>query len=105
MVHHLLLYRLKPDVTPQKVEEMMRMTRAQLLRIPEVLTVKCGQRIDPENEWQFFIGLDFENMETLAFYYDHPLYLKFINTVIDPYVASKLVLDFELEPGKDVAYS
>lgn len=83
----------------------MRMTRAQLLRIPEVLAVKCGKRIDPENEWPFFIALDFENMETLEFYHDHPLYLKFINGVIGPNVADQLILDFETEPGKDVTYS
>ncbi|HEY5892808.1 MAG TPA: Dabb family protein [Chthoniobacterales bacterium] len=105
MVHHLLLLKLKPEVTPEKLEEMMRMTRAQLLRIPEVLSVKCGKRIDLNNEWPLFIGLDFENMETVGFYHDHPLYLKFLTAVINPNVADKMTLNFEMEPGKDVTYS
>ena len=48
MVHHIVLYRLKPEVTPARVEEMMMNARMQLLKIPEVLSIKCGKRIDPE---------------------------------------------------------
>src|SRR5437868_7366831 len=48
MVHHIVLYKLKPEVTPARVEEMMMNTRMQLLKIPEVLSIKCGKRIDPE---------------------------------------------------------
>ena len=48
MVHHIVLYKLKPEVTPARVEEMMMNTRMQLLKIPEVLNIKCGKRIDPE---------------------------------------------------------
>ena len=48
MVHHIVLYRLKPEVTPARVEEMMMNTRMQLLKIQEVLSIKCGKRIDQE---------------------------------------------------------
>ena len=48
MVHHIVLFKLKPEVTPARVEEMMMNTRMQLLKIPEVLSIKCGKRIDPE---------------------------------------------------------
>ena len=48
MVHHIVLYKLKPEVTPARVEEMMMNARMQLLKIPEVLSIKCGKRIDPE---------------------------------------------------------
>ena len=49
MVHHIVLYRLKPEVTPARVEEMMMNTRMQLLKIQEVLSIKCGKRIEPGN--------------------------------------------------------
>ena len=68
MVHHIVLFNLKPEVTPQKVEEMMMSTRMMLLKIPEVMNLRCGKRIDPENPWQFFIAMDFESMEYLLIF-------------------------------------
>ena len=49
---------------------MMRQTRTTLLKIPEVLSVKCGKRIDPECEWPFFLAVDVESMDKLAMYRD-----------------------------------
>ena len=68
MVHHIVLYKLKPEVTPARVEEMMMNARMQLLKIPEVLSIKCGKRIDSHMPWPFFIALDFETMDKLANY-------------------------------------
>ena len=66
MIHHVVLYKLKPEVTPARVEAMMMNTRMQLLKIPEVLSIKCGKRIDPELPWPFFIAIDFESMDKYA---------------------------------------
>src|SRR5207247_6758352 len=63
MVHHIVLLKLKPEVTPARIEEMMMNTRMQLLKIPEVLSIKCGKRINPELPWPFFIAIDFESMD------------------------------------------
>src|SRR5882724_1697890 len=46
MIHHIVLYKLKPEVTPARVEAMMMNARMQLLKIPEVLSIKCGKRVD-----------------------------------------------------------
>ncbi|MEY2528179.1 MAG: Stress responsive Barrel Domain, partial [Verrucomicrobiota bacterium] len=32
MVHHIVLFKLKPEVTPARIEEMMMNTRMQLLK-------------------------------------------------------------------------
>ena len=45
MVHHITLFKLKPEVTPEKLEKMMMTTRMSLLKIPEILAVKCGKAI------------------------------------------------------------
>src|SRR4051812_41505054 len=39
MVHHVVLCKLTPEVTPARVEEMMMSTRMMLLKIPEVLSI------------------------------------------------------------------
>ena len=49
MVHHVVLYKLKPEVTPARVEEMMMNARMQLLKIPEVLEHQMRQADRPGN--------------------------------------------------------
>src|SRR5882762_11192332 len=98
MVHHIVLYRLKPEVTPARVEEMMMNARMQLLKIPEVLSIKCGKRIEPEMEWPFFIAIDFESMDKYAIFREDSIYVKFVEEVIKPNTADLLTLDFEGDP-------
>ena len=105
MVHHVVLYKLKPEVTPARVEAMMMNTRMQLLKIPEVLNIKCGKRIDPELPWPFFIAIDFESMDKYAIFREDSIFVKFMEEVIKPNTEDSLDLDFEMDPGKDVRFS
>ena len=105
MVHQISHFKLKPQVTPAKLEEMMVATRIQLLKIPEVLSVKCGKGIDSKSEWSFFIALDFESLEKLAVMEDDAIYMKFVSDVIKPNTADRLTLAYEMEPGKNTKYS
>jgi hypothetical protein len=105
MVHHITLFKLKPEVTPDKLEQMMMATRMTLLKIPEILAVKCGKAIDGTMEWPFFISLEFENMEKLQMTQDDAIYMKFVSDVIKSNTAERIVLNYEMEPGKNVKYS
>jgi hypothetical protein len=105
MVHHITLFKLKPEVTPARIEEMMMNTRMMLLKIPEVLSIKCGKRIDPDLAWPFFIAIDFESMDKYGIFKEDPIHVKFMEEVIKPNTADSLSLDFEMDPGKDVRFS
>src|SRR5256714_1028004 len=105
MVHHIVLYKLKPEVTPARVEEMMMNARMQLLKIPEVLSIKCGKRIDSNMPWPFFIALDFESMDKYTLFREDSIFVKFDAEIIKPNTSDSLVLDFEMDPGKDVRSS
>ena len=105
MVHHIVLYKLNSEVTPARVEEMMMNARMQLLKIPEVLSIKCGKRIDPELDWPFFIAIDFESMDKYAIFREDPVFVKFTEEIIKPNTEDFLALDFEMDPGKDVQFS
>ncbi len=100
-----MLFKLRPEVTPARVEEMMMNSRMQLLKIPEVLSIKCGKRINREMQWPFFIAIDFESMDKYKIYCDDPIYVKFVEEIIKPNVAEATTLDFEMDPGKDVQFS
>jgi hypothetical protein len=105
MVHHIILFKLKAEVSPADVEDMMMNTRMMLLKIPEVLSIKCGKRIDPEMPWPFFIAIDFESMDKYAIYREDPIHVKFVEDIIKPNTSDSLTLDFEMDPGKDVRFS
>ena len=105
MVHHITLCKLQPEVTPTKLEQLMMTTRMSLLKIPEILSVRCGKNIDAKCEWPFFVALDFESMEKLAMTEDDAIYMKFIADVMKPHTTDRLVLNYEMEPGKSVKYS
>ena len=105
MVHHITLFKLKPEVTPARLEEMMMNTRMQLLKIQEVLSIKCGKRIESEMPWPFFIAIDFESMDKYEIFKEDPIHVKFMEEVIKPNTADSLALFFEMDPGKDVRFS
>ena len=105
MVHHVVLFKLKPGLPPERVEEMMVKTRTQLLKIPVVLGVKCGKRVEATCPYEFFLTVDVESMDKLAIYREDSIHIKFIEEVIKPNTSERLAYDFEMEPGKDVRYS
>ena len=105
MVHHITLFKLKPEVTPAKLEQIMMTTRMTLLKIPEILSVRCGKSIDPKSDWPFFIALEFESMEKLAMTEDDAIYMKFTGDIIRKNTAERLTLLYEMDPGKNVKFS
>ena len=80
-------------------------TRMQLLKIPEVLSIKCGKRIHSEMPWQFFYAIDFESMDKYEIFREDPIFVKFEAEIIKANMADSLILDFEMDPGKDVRFS
>ncbi len=105
MIHHLVLFKLKPEVDEERIEWMMRETRIQLLKIPEVCSVRCGKRIEADLEWPFFLAVEVESLDKLRLYRDDPVHQKFVREVLEPHITGRLALDHEMDPGKDVRYS
>jgi hypothetical protein len=105
MVHHVALYKLRPETSEENVEEMIRKTRSLLLKIPEALSVRSGKRISAETAWPFFVSIDFESRAKQAIFKDDPVYLKFLEEVVRPYTTESLTADYEMDPGKNVKYS
>ncbi len=105
MIYQVSLYTLKREVTPERLEEMMWITRTTLLRIREVLHLNVGKRINPEDPWEWFVSIEAESLDKLAILQDDPHYFKFDQEVIRNSVETKQVLTFEMEPRKDVKYS
>ncbi len=105
MIHHVVYYQLKPEVDAAMVEELVRTSRSLLLRIPEVLNVRSGRNLDPDSQWQFFVGIEVNSLDKLRVTLDDPFHLKFVEKHIRPNTLTQFALDFELDPSKDLRYS
>src|SRR5689334_19726392 len=105
MVCQVCLFTLKPEVTPERLEEMMWVTRTTLLRIREILHLNVGKRVKPENPWDWFVSIEVESLDKLAIAQDDPHYYKYLREIVEESVERQEVLTFEMEPRKDVKYS
>ncbi len=106
MVHHIRFLKLKANIGPDQVENLMVETRIRLLKIPEIMNLHVGKRIDPKgNPHEVFFSMDLENMAKLRIAEDDAVYIKFQRQILDRHVEQETALNFEMEPGKDVTYS
>ncbi len=105
MISQLTLFTLKPEVTPERLEEMMWLTRASLLKIPEILSLRTGKSISADAPWTWFVAIEIESLDKLAICQDDANYFKYLGEVVQPSVAHQQVLTFEMDPRKDVKYS
>jgi hypothetical protein len=100
MIHRIVLYKLKPELTPEQIEKILIQTRMQLLKIPVAMNVRCGRRIDGNNEWPLFLAVEFDSKERIAMFREDPVYIKFIEETIKPNTLESLVLDYETDPKR-----
>ena len=105
MIHYVALFKLKPKVSEEIIDKMIRASRSQLLRVPEALNVRSGRSVDRDCEWPFFLAIDFENLERLEMFKDDPVSIKFQHDIIEPNTRETLEMVYEMEPGKDPKYS
>lgn len=105
MIQHVAFFQLQSQVDAPKLEEMVRTTRSLLLKIPEVLAVKSGRNVDPASQWPFFMAIEVESLDKLHATKEEPMYLKFLETVIKPNTSGYFMMDFEMDPSKDLKYS
>jgi hypothetical protein len=107
MVHHLILATLKDSDSLEAAEKLMVETRIRLLKIPGVMNLACGKRIDAPgaNPHEAFISWDCESMAKLKAVQEHPVFVTYQRQVLEPLIAKMQQLHFEMEPGKDPKYS
>jgi len=105
MIEHIVLFKLRPDMDAEDIDQMMRETRLRLLKISCVLAVRCGKNIDPASEWPFFLSVVLDSPAKLPVYAADPIHVKFVDEVIRPNTTARLALDFRTTPGDDLLFS
>ena len=105
MIHYIVLCKLAENVGSDRLDDLVRSARSQLLQIPSVLQVRAGKRIDDANDWEFFYSVDCESKDKFAMYREDPIQVKFFESLVRPSTGERMELLYELEPGKDIRYS
>jgi Stress responsive A/B Barrel Domain len=105
MIHHVAYFQIKPGVDQATMEDLVRMSRSLLLKIPEVMSVRSGRNLDPDSKWQFYFSVEVDSLEKLRITLDDPFHLKLMEKWINPNTSDKFVMDYELDPSKDLKYS
>jgi hypothetical protein len=105
MIHHLVLFKLKPEVDSEKLDTILRQTRAQLLKIGDVLTLRCGKNLDSKSDWGFFLSFEVENTDKLALLCENAIFIKYQERILKPNTEDEIKLTFETEPGRDINFS
>ena len=105
MIHHVVHFQLVAGADPTTLEQLVRTSRSQLLRIPEVLAVRSGRNLDPCSPWHFFFAVEVDSLEKLRTVLEDPFYLKLMAKTIQPHAVAELSLDYELDPSRDLKYS
>jgi len=105
MVHHVTYLQLNQKVDHTLLEEMVRASRTWLLKIPEVLAIRSGRNLDPDSQWQFFYSFEVESREKLRLVKEDAFHLKFEQQFIQPNTESRIEMEFELDPSRDLKYS
>ncbi|MDK3157907.1 Dabb family protein [Kamptonema cortianum] len=100
MIQHIVYFKLKPSVTPEKLDEMIIETRIRLLKIQGVTNLKVGKNVDEKSPWQFFLSLDLESMERLELYRDDPIHIKYVEQIIKPNTDDRMAQDFDIGARK-----
>lgn len=105
MVQHVIYLQLNESLEKGKLEEMVRASRTWLLKIPEVLSVRSGRNLDPDSQWQFYYSFEVESLDKLRMAVSDPNHLKFVQDFIEPNTDNSFVLNFELDPSRELKYS
>lgn len=106
MLHHVLLVKLKQDLPPSAVENLMVETRIRLLKIPEVRNLQCGKKIDTKNNpYDFFLAMDLESQAKLRVVQESAIYHQFQQQILFPSALETLAYNYEMDPGKDIKFS
>src|SRR5258708_33997006 len=95
MFHHIVLYKLKPNISAAQLEVIMMQTRIQLLKISVAANVRCGRRTDKSDPWGFFIWGGFDSKDRLGFFDEDVFYIKLVEEIIKGNMAEPLLLDVD----------
>lgn len=100
MVKHIVLFKLKTfgsEVEKQaKMNEIKTQLESLLRIIPELKSIHVGLNINPAEKWDVVLETEFNTLEDLNLYANHPKHVEISKNIIGPVKEDRACVDYTL---------
>ncbi|NLK38976.1 MAG: Dabb family protein [Clostridiales bacterium] len=97
MVKHIILWKLRDDIPPEKIpavkDEIKAGLESLIDKIPGILSITVHTNPLPQSNADLMLDSTFESEEALAIYQSHPEHIK-VATFVRANVSSRTCMDF-----------
>ncbi len=95
MIHHVVLFQLTPDATPERIAGLRDVILAMQGRIPEIRGIAFGPNLAPSAaEWPWCLLVLVDDMAAVQRYTEHPVHVEMVERHLAPIRAARLAVDF-----------
>ena len=99
MVHHIVMWKFKPEVREEdkkkRLEDMAEQLKGLVGRVPGLLTVDFIASPIQSSTHDMALVTTLEKKEDIAAYAVHPAHVHVADTYVRPYVCDRVCLDYE----------
>ena len=99
MVHHIVMWKFKPEIAEAQKPELKKAMRENLEalvgKVPGLVTVKFVEEPIPSSTHDVALVTTLEKAEDIAVYGSHPAHVAVADTYVRPYVTERACLDYE----------
>ncbi len=98
MVRHIVLFRLKEDLAPEKRKEVMETFKKDIEALPAVIPfirfVEVGFNINPGEQWDLCLNSEFDSLEQVKEYATNPHHVR-VAGALKPFLSGRSCTDYE----------
>lgn len=99
MVHHIVMWKFKPEIEESKKPELKKAMAENLKglvgKVPGLCTVEFVENPIPSSTHDIALVTTLEKAEDIAVYGSHPEHVKVADTYVRPYTMERACLDYE----------
>lgn len=99
MVHHIVMWKFKPEITEEQKPELKKAMAENLKglvgKVPGLLTVEFVEEPISSSTHDIALVTTLEKAEDIAVYATHPAHVAVADAYVRPYVTERACLDYE----------
>ena len=99
MVHHIVMWKFKPEIVEEQKPELKRAMKENLEglvgKVPGLLTAEFVEEPLPSSTHDMALVTTLEKAEDVAVYGSHPAHVAVADTYVRPFVTERACLDYE----------
>lgn len=98
MVHHIVMWKFKPEIPEEKKPELKAAMKENLVslvgRVPGLLSLEFVENPLPSSTHDVALVSTLEKAEDIAVYANHPAHVAVADTYVRPFVTERACLDY-----------